>query len=93
MGTTNKFLLLANRVWEKVKYQPFHRKLNDQVVVNYVIYIEKLFDDCLKKSENNDGKIITIGFIKKNVSLDSEDNILNENEYKYNIILATDQEM
>ena len=79
MGTTNKFLLLANKVWEKVKYKPFHRKLHDQVVVNYVIYIEKLFDDCLKKSENKDGKIITIGFIKKNVSLDSEDNILNEN--------------
>ena len=78
IGTTNKFLLLANKVWEKVKYQTFSRKLHDQSIVNYIVCVEKIFDDCLKKSENKDGNIITIGLIKKNVSLDSEDNILNE---------------
>ena len=58
IGTADKFLLLANKIWDKVKLNPFNKRKNDQVVLNYLIYIEKIFDDCLKKSENKDGYIV-----------------------------------
>ena len=79
-GTADKFLQLLNEIWEKVKNGCFNINWHDQTVFNYIIYVEKKFDDCLLKTENKDGNVLTLGIVKnKNISLDSEDNILNEN--------------
>ena len=77
-GTADKFLLLANKIWEKAKNRPSLTKLHDQSIISYIVYIEKIFDDCLIKSGYKDGYVLTIGRRKTNVSLDSEGNILNE---------------
>ena len=37
-----------------------------------------MFNDCIIKSENNDGPIMTIGISRReDITLDNEDNILN----------------
>ena len=77
-GTADKFLLLTNEMWEKAKNSPSLVKLHDQSIISYIVYIEKIFDDCLIKSGYKDGYVLTIGRRKTNVSLDSEGNILNE---------------
>ena len=64
-GTVDKFLQLANKIWEIVKNDTYNLNLHDQAVFSYVVYILKLFDDCLKKSEYNDGYVITLGLVKK----------------------------
>ena len=79
IGSIDKYLQLANRVWEKVQNKTFDTNLHDQAVVSYIIYIEKLFDDCLKISDYQDGYILTLGILKKTILIDSEDNILNGN--------------
>ena len=78
IATSDKFLLLANKIWEKAKIDPYEVKIHDQALINYIVYYEKVFDDCLIKSENKEGKIITLGIVKKKFEIDSEDNILNE---------------
>lgn len=78
LGTVDKFIQFAYNIWEKVKNDSFNLKLHDQAVTNYIIYIEKKFDDCLKKSEYKDGYIITLGLVRNNITLDNENNILNE---------------
>ena len=78
-GTADKFLLLANKIWEKVKNNATNDKMHDQTVINYIVYNEKIFDDCLKHSEYKDGYILTLGLEKnKTIYADSDDNILNE---------------
>lgn len=76
-GTVDKFLQLANKMWEIVKNNSSNLKFHDQAVFSYVIYILKPFDDCLKKSEYKDGYVITLGLVNKNIALDEENNILN----------------
>ena len=77
-GTVDKFLELLNKEWEKVKNGCYNQRIHDQTVLNYIIYIEKTFDDCLIRSEYKDGYILTLGLVKKNISFDSENNILND---------------
>ena len=69
---------MANKIWEEAKKNPSVVEINDQAIINYVVYVEKIFDDCLIKSGYKDGYVLTIGRRKTNVSLDSEGNILNE---------------
>ena len=56
----------------------YEEKIHDQALINYIVYYEKSFDDYLIKSGNKDGKIITLGIVKKRFEIDSEDNFLNE---------------
>ena len=78
IATADKFLLLANKVWEKAKKDPYEINIHDQALINYIVYYEKAFDGCLIKSGNKNGKIITLGIVKKKFEIDSENNILNE---------------
>lgn len=79
-GSVDKFLSFSSKMWDKVGGRPFDKKLHDQSVANYIIYQEKFFDDCLRKSENKNGYILTLGVTKKdNFTIDSKGNILNEN--------------
>ena len=50
----------------------------EQAVGNFIIYHDKMFDDCLIKSNNTDGYIMTLGLTKcKNISLNLNFEILN----------------
>ena len=67
-------------MWEKISIKLLH-KLNiiDQAIGNFIIYHDKMFNECLIKSENKDGQIMTIGLINRwKINLDSENNILND---------------
>lgn len=75
-GTVDKFLQLANKIWNIVKKDPSNLDLHDQAVFNYILYILKPFD-CLKKSEYKDGYVITLGLVRQIITLDEENNVLN----------------
>ena len=66
-------------MWEKPSSDWFiSKKVIEQAVVNYIIYHDKMFNDCIIKSENKDGPIMTIGITRReDITLDNEDNILN----------------
>ena len=73
-GTLDKFLQFSIIFWEKLKTYP---KAIEQGIGNYLFYYEKIFKDCLIKSDNF-GPIMTIGLTKRNnIIFDSEYNILN----------------
>lgn len=73
-GTLDKFLELSQILWEKLLISP---KTYDQGIFNYLFYHEKIFNDCIIKSDNY-GPIMTIRLTdSKNISLDMKNNILN----------------
>ena len=71
-GTADKFLQLVNIMWEKVQIKNglYNKEVSDQPIFNYIIYIDKIFDDCIIKTDNKDGIILTLGLYRK-ASLDS----------------------
>ena len=76
-GTPDKFIELSQLLWSVLKTERSIKvDIIDQSVVNYYIHHEKKFNDCLIKSYNNNGTVMTIG-IGENYKLDNEDNILN----------------
>jgi len=80
-GTTDKFYEFSKIMWKKLSSNwSLKNNVIEQAVCNYLIYIEKLFNDCLKISKNRDGPVMTIGLTKReNIKMDSQNNILNEN--------------
>ena len=78
-GTVDIFLNFSIIMYEKLSSQLYiNNKVIEQAVTNYLIYYEKLFNDYLIKSDNKDGKVMTIGVTKReNILLDIENNILN----------------
>lgn len=78
-GTVDIFLNFSKIMYKKLSSEwSLKNKVIEQAVTNYLIYYEKLFNDFLIKSENKDGKIMTIGLTKKkNIFLDLDKNILN----------------
>jgi hypothetical protein len=75
-GTLDKFLELAQILWDKLL---INIQTTDQGIANYLFYHEKIFKDCLLKSDNY-GPIMTIGLTEsKKIILDEEDNVLNFN--------------
>ena len=75
-GTIKIFIEFANILWDKLSIFP---EAIDQTVINYLIYHEKILHKYLKFSDL-DGPVMTVGLTKKgNLSLDSENNIINYN--------------
>lgn len=73
-GTFDKFFEFSNIIWNKLN---IIKNSSDQGIANYLIYHEKIFKDCLVKSDNF-GPIMTIGITKRNkIILDKQNNILN----------------
>ena len=73
-GNVDKFLEFSIMLWKRIKSCP---KTTDQGIADYMFYYEKIFKDCLVKSDNF-GPIMTIGLTKpKNIEFDSQNNILN----------------
>ena len=78
-GTVDNFCNFSLAMWEKLSSVCLLRKnVIDQAVGNWLIYHDKMFYNSLIKSDNQDGKVMTIGFTaRENIKLDSNDNILN----------------
>ena len=79
-GTVDKFYEFSKMMWEPFKTNKSLRAyIYDQGVANYLIYYDKLFNDSLIKSDNIDGRVMTIGFTKsKEIKIDSRNNVLND---------------
>ncbi len=91
-GTADKFLEINRKIWEEIKMKLHKNSINDQSVTNYLIYYKNLFKDILIKSDINSGPVMTVGLINyKNLSFDSEGNLLNYNGEKPSIIHQYDR--
>ena len=80
-GTVDKFMLFSDEMWKRLDSERSLRlNIIEQAVGNYIIYHDKLFKDCLIKSENKDGPIMTIKLTKdEQIHFDLNDNVLNRN--------------
>ena len=73
-GTSDIFLEFSKIFWKNLIK---NTNSIEQGIVNYLFYYEKIFNDCLIRSDNS-GPVMTIALTdRKNISLDSRDNILN----------------
>ena len=80
-GTVDKLIEFSKVMWE-ISDSQWSLRLNviEQAVANFIIYHDKMFDDCLIKSENKDGLLMTIGLTKEeNIYFNLEDNLVNGN--------------
>ena len=68
-------------MWEKLNSKwSIKNKVIEQAVTNFLIYHDKMFNEFLIKSFNNNGSIMTIALTNdSNIKLDNENNVLNEN--------------
>lgn len=66
-------------MWEKLDSKwSITNNVIEQAVTNFLIYHDKMFNDCLIKSDNKNGFVMTLALTnKKNIRFDNEDNILN----------------
>jgi hypothetical protein len=80
-GTIDKLIEFSKVMWEILDSQWSYRfHAIDQAVSNYLIYHIKMFNDCLIKSENKDGLLMTIGLTnEENIFFDLDDNLVNGN--------------
>ena len=78
-GTADKLYEFTKTMWEILSSEwSINLNVMDQAVVNYLIYYDKKFNDCLIKSETRDGPVMTIGLTNRELLiLDSDNNILN----------------
>ena len=77
-GTPDKFCQFCKIMWENLNSEwSLKYKVIEQAVGNYIIYHDKIFNDCLIKSDNN-GPVMTICLTKRtHIKLDKDKNILN----------------
>jgi len=80
-GTADKFYELTKKIWKEIELKsPYDIKIHDQTATNFLIYYKKLFKDCMIKTDNYKGVILSLHFAKNtNLSYDSEDNLLDYN--------------
>ena len=73
-GTLDKLLEFSKIFWENLKS---NTNSTDQGIGNYLLYYEKILEECLIKSDNF-GPVMTIGLTdRKNLILDKDNNLLN----------------
>ena len=71
-GTENEIFKFSQILWEKLLLYP---QADDQCILNYLYYHEKIFRDPIIFSDK-DGPVITIGLTHRDhINLDLEDNI------------------
>ena len=78
-GTVDKFTEFSRIMSEKLDSKwSITNNVIEQGVTNFLIYHDKMFKDCLIKSDNKNGYVMTIGLTNNtNIILDHENNILN----------------
>ena len=73
-GKEYEFFRFSQILWENLLIYP---QVDDQCIVNYLVYHKNIFKDFIVFSDNY-GPVITIGLTKRNhINLDTENNILN----------------
>lgn len=80
-GTVDKFYEFSKIMWRKLNSKwSIENKVIEQAVTNFLIYHDKMFNEFLIKSFNNNGSIMTIALTNdSNIKFDDENNVLNEN--------------
>lgn len=80
-GTVDKFYEFSKIMWRKLNSKwSIKNKVIEQAVTNFLIYHDKMFNEFLIKSFNNNGSIMTIALTNdSNIKFDDENNVLNEN--------------
>ena len=78
-GTIDKFTEFSRIMWEKLDSKWSKTKhVIEQAVGNFIIYHDKMFNDCLIKSDNQNGFVMTLRLTDdNNIKFDQENNILN----------------
>ncbi|MBQ7577462.1 MAG: hypothetical protein IJT21_04235 [Synergistaceae bacterium] len=78
-GTSEEFFNFSETMSENLKSDKYnYYEISDQPTANWFVYHEKLFNDILVTSTNQDGPVMTIGLSEReNIKLDSNDNVLN----------------
>lgn len=81
MGKVDKFYEFSKIMWRKLNSKwSIKNKVIEQAVTNFLIYHDKMFNEFLIKSFNNNGSIMTIALTNdSNIKFDDENNVLNEN--------------
>ena len=88
-GTLNEFYEFSNILYEKLSIYP---RVIDQTLANYLIYHEKILKKCLQIKSDEFGRVLTLGLTKrKNIILDEENNILNNNGHIASIVHQYDR--
>ena len=87
-GTADKFCEFSKIMWEKLNSK-WSLRINvvEQAVGNFIIHHDKMFRNCIVKTENKDGHVMVIG--KRNIErikYDSENNILNNKKEIVSVI-------
>ena len=76
-GTFDKFYEFSKLMWDTLNSDwSKTNNINEQAVANYIIYYDKKFNDCLVKSDNDDGYIMPIGLTKKDKMIVDSNNIV-----------------
>lgn len=88
-GTINTFIEFSSILYKNLLMYP---EILDQSVVNYLIYNENILGNCKKISSDEYGPVITLGLTnRKNIVLDTKNNILNYNGQIASIIHQYDR--
>ena len=88
-GTINTFIEFSSILYKNLLMYP---EALDQSVVNYLIYNENILGNCKKISSDEYGPVITLGLTnRKNIVLDTKNNILNYNGQIASIIHQYDR--
>ena len=76
-GTVDKFYEFSKLMWDNLSSDwSKKKKVIEQGVGNYLIYYDKKFNDCLVKSNNDDGYVMTIGLTKPDQLIMDSNNII-----------------
>ena len=77
-GKVDKFKEFSHIMWEKLNSEwAKEKKVKEQAVANFIVYHDKMFSDCLVKSDNY-GPVMSLSLTNRNnISLDEKNNILN----------------
>ena len=88
-GTLNEFYEFSNVLYEKLSIYP---PVIDQTLANYLIYHEKILKNFFQIKSDEYGLVLTLGLTKrKNIILDEENNILNNNGHIASIVHQYDR--
>lgn len=77
-GTTDKFIEFSKAMWNRLSSNSSKKLGVEQAISNYIIYYEKMFDNCLIRSHNTNGYIMSIELTNPgNIILNIECQVLN----------------
>ena len=74
-GSSDKFIEFSKNLYENLLIYP---GVVDQSLLNYLIYYNKILDNCTVIFSDENGQVLTLGLAKlQYIKLDNENNILN----------------